>query len=534
MTITFSIEYKTRWGEELYLMLGNDRYSAVKLNYTSGDIWTVTYNVSESTRQLRYRYLVKEGGEVTRLERCECHILNLQDGVKRYLVDDYWDDEVSTLPTNEFIARLMSAKEHASATSPIKLGHINVEAEFPVSRDGHKPALVGEAKELGAWNVRRAVPMLPCGETLWRGELKMPTAKFPCQFKLITVGKRGVVEWESGDNRWLRQAPNDDEVLVLNGLKFRRNESAHSHVATMIDVTALRSDRDMGCGDLGDLKKVIQWAAVTGQDAIVLNSLADASVVDAWMPVDARKRVMENAIDPVYINLVALGSIADKKIKAQYQKEGMALNGLEKVALDEVRRLKLDYCRMVFADSSISITRSAAYRKFVADNADWLRPYAAQAILQQVNGTQDTARWGNYSRYNPEQIDKFLKARHREAAFVYYLQFQLRQQLTAAAQYAHTKKIILACDMVTLRNVKTLELREPWVNQRFLEQRLNQGGDMALVPLRDWLIIDGDYLSRVAKASSGRLPISVEELVAARDFNSRITSIITHQPQSQQ
>ena len=88
--------------------------------------------------------------------------------------------------------------------------------------------------------------------------------------------------------------------------------------------------------------------------------------------------------------------------------------------------------------------------------------------------------------------------------------------------------------MVTLRNVKTLELREPWVNQRFLEQRLNQGGDMALVPLRDWLIIDGDYLSRVAKASSGRLPISVEELVAARDFNSRIASLINHQPQSQQ
>ena len=515
-------------------MLGNDRYSAVKMNYTSGDIWTVSFNVSDSTRQLRYRYLVKEDGEVTRMERCECHILNLQDGVKRYLVDDYWDDEVSTLPANDFVARLMSAKEYASTTSPIKLGHIIIEAEFPVSHDGHKPALVGEAKELGAWNVRRAVPMLPCGETLWRAELKMPAAQFPCQFKLITLGKRGFVEWESGENRWLRQAPHDDEVLLLNGLKFRRHGSAHSQVATMIDVIALRSDSDMGCGDLGDLKKVIQWAAVTGQDAVVLNSLADASVVDGWMPVDTRKRVMENAIDPVVINPAALGTITDKKIKAQYQKEGMALNGLEKVALNEVRRLKLDFCRMVFADLGVSVTRSAAYRKFVAENGEWLRPYAAQAILQRVNGTTDSAGWGNYSRFNPEQIEKFLKARHREAAFVYYMQFQLRQQLTAAAQYAHTKKVILACDMVTPRNVKTLELREPWVNQRFLEQRLNQGGDMVLVPLQDWLVIDGDYLARVAKASSSRLPISVEELVAARDFNSRITSIIAHQPQSQQ
>ena len=92
---------------------------------------------------------------------------------------------------------------------------------------------------------------------------------------------------------------------------------------------------------------------------------------------------------------------------------------------------------------------------------------------------------------------------------------------------------MLSCDMAP-RNVKALELREPWVNQRFLEQRLNQGGDMALVPLRDWLIIDGNYLARVAKASSSRLPISIEELTAARDFNSRLTSIINRQPQSQQ
>ena len=211
MTITFSIEYETRWGEELYLMLGNDRYSAVKMNYNAGGIWTVSYNVSESTRQLRYRYLVKEGGEVTRMERCECHILNLQDGVSRYLVDDYWDDENGALLACDFIARLTSARERTTMAASVKPGHVIIEAEFPVARDGHKPALVGEAAVLGAWNVRRAVPMQPCGDSIWRAELVVPLADFPCQFKLITIGKRGAVEWESGDNRWMRQPPHDDE-----------------------------------------------------------------------------------------------------------------------------------------------------------------------------------------------------------------------------------------------------------------------------------------------------------------------------------
>lgn len=532
MTISFSIEYKTRWGEELYLMLGNDRYSAVKMNYNSGGIWTVSYNVSDTTRQLRYRYIVKEGGEVTRVERCECHILNLQDGMSRYLVDDYWNDEVSALTANDFVARLMQANERVPLISQVKPGHVVIETEYS-SHNGLKPAIVGEASELGAWNVRQAMPMKPCGDSLWRVEFMMPAKHIPSQFKLVAIGKRGVVEWESGDNRWLRQPPHDDEVLMLNGLKIRKSGSIRSQVATVIDVAALRSERDMGCGDLGDLKKMIQWAAVTDQDAVSLNSLADGSVVDGWMPVDVRKRVMENAIDPVFINLANLGTITDKKLKAQYQKAGMALNVFEKIALDEVRRLKLDYGRTVFADNDASVTRSAAYRKFVAENGEWLRPYAAQAILRQVVGTMDCNGWGNYSSYNPEQIEKFLKARHREAAFQYYLQFQLRQQLMAAAQYASSKKIMLSCDMAP-RNVKALELREPWVNQRFLEQHLNQDGDMLLIPLQDWLIIDGDYLARIAKASSSRLPITIEELIAAREFNTRLTSIINHQPQSQQ
>ena len=69
MKITFSIEYHTHWGEELFLMQGNDRYSALKMYYTPGDIWTVTLDVSDETSQLRYRYMVKEGGEVTRVEQ---------------------------------------------------------------------------------------------------------------------------------------------------------------------------------------------------------------------------------------------------------------------------------------------------------------------------------------------------------------------------------------------------------------------------------------------------------------------------------
>ena len=204
----------------------------------------------------------------------------------------------------------------------------------------------------------------------------------------------------------------------------------------------------------------------------------------------------------------------------------LLMNCLETAPLDEVRALKMDYCQAVYDGNGIPVTRTANYRKFVRDIGAWLRPYAAQCLLKRINGTSDSAAWGNYSRYSLEQLERFLKARHREASFIFYLQYQLRQQLLTVARFARTKKIALFCDMNDPRHVKYLDAKEPWVNQRFIEQRLRESGRMAIVPLRDWLLIDGDYLKRLVKCSSQRLPVSLEELVADHEFITRVKSIM--------
>ena len=524
MKITFSIQYHTHWGEELFLMLGNDRYSALKMYYTPGDVWTVTLDVSNETRQLRYRYMVKEGGEVTRVEQCPCHSLLLDGKMPHYIVEDCWDDHTDKSDADDFIARLIGGDE---VVTPVhyKTGCIIVEVMVPTHDPDMKPAIVGEAPVLGAWNVRKAVAMQPCGESLWKASLSVPADQIPTQYKFIIMGKRGDVQWETGGNRWLKQTPHRDEVMLVRGVHFRHDVDVKPQVATLVELASLRSDRDMGIGDLGDLKKVLQWASATGQNAVLINSIADTAVVEGWMPVDMRKRVMANTVDPVFICASALGSISDKKLIAQFQKNGMALNALDEIPVDEVRTLKTAYAHAVFAENGNSITRTAAYRKFVNENAGWLRPYAAQMILKRINGTSDFTAWGNYSQYSPEQIERFLKARNHEYRFICYLQYQLRQQLMTMARYAQSKKVRLFCDMSEPRHVKYLDPKEPWVNQRFLEQRLRESGRMALIPLRDWLLIDGAFLQRVT-TSSQRLAVSLEELIAAHDFNARIKSIM--------
>lgn len=524
MKITFNIEYHTHWGEELFLMLGNDRYSALKMYYTPGDIWAVTLDVSDETRQLRYRYMVKEGGEITRIEQCACHTLLLASGITHYRLVDNWDDSGDWDATDDFIARLMDEGD-GTENVHYEPGSIVVEAIVPLYHPGMTPAIVGEAAAMGAWNVHQSIAMHSCGESLWRVALNIPADQLPAQFKLIIVGKRGDVLWESGDNRWLLQSPQSDEVAMMRGLRFRYDGEMKPMVGTFVELPTLRSDRDMGSGDLGDLKKVIQWVAATGQNAVVVNSITDMDVVDSWMPIEVRKKVMANAVNPAFISTDALGLFTDKKLLAKYKQIGMALNRLDSAPLDEVRALKTDYAQAVFADKGAAVIRSAAYRKFVRESTAWLHPYAAQFILQRMNGTRDSASWGNYSRYNLEQIERFLKARHHEASFVYYMQYQLRQQLMAMARYARDKNVLLLCDMAAPRHVKNIDPKEPWVNQRFIEQRVRETGRLVLVPLRDWLLIDGALLPRVVK-SPLRLAVSLEELIASNDFNNRVKSIM--------
>ena len=153
MKITYSIEDHTHWGEELFLMLGNDRYSALKMYYTPGDMWTVTLDVSNETLQLRYRYMVMEGGEVTRVEQSPYHSLSLDGNIAHYLVEDCWDDNGDRSAADDFIARLMRGDE---VVAPVhyKAGCVIVEAMVSTAHLGVKPAIVGEAQVLGAWNVR--------------------------------------------------------------------------------------------------------------------------------------------------------------------------------------------------------------------------------------------------------------------------------------------------------------------------------------------------------------------------------------------
>jgi len=531
MKVTFYIEYFTRWGEELYLMLNDDKHSALKMSYTPGGVWTVTMPLSDDTRQLCYRYMVKCGGEVVREEQCRCHTLHLAPGVQAFQVQDSWDDTASIAGTDGLMGRLVQERDSRISLDAITPGSLVIQAVAPMRDRTMRLAVAGASPALGEWDVKRAVPMQPCGNAQWRAIIQLPHHEAPTQFKLIMVplrGRAGEVRWEQGDNRWLRHAPHPDEVSIIGGLHFNGDGLAWKQVGTLVQLKTLKGDHDAGVGDMGDLKKVVQWAHASRQDAVACVSLGDESIVAGWMPDDLRQLVIDNAIDPAYLRLAALGTLVDKKRKAQFQRAALEMNAGNKASLQQVRQFKLDYASELFEIQATSTSRSRGYRDFVATQARWLKPYVAQCLLARINDTTDVTRWGRYARYDAAMVDRFLRARHREAALCYYVQYHLWQQLLQVFDYAQDKQVNLLCCKPST-HVQLMMSHEPWVCERQIGDRLrNAPAGLTLIPLRDWLLTDGNYNGRLAAITDHdqRLPITVQELVAATDFNRRLSDLI--------
>ena len=93
MTITFSIEYKTRWGEALVLVSGEHRFP---MSWHDGGIWSVEVHGAEKIAS-DYGYEVCEGSQTLRRE-WDAHHLELPKGRKALEIRDSWIDAPAGCP----------------------------------------------------------------------------------------------------------------------------------------------------------------------------------------------------------------------------------------------------------------------------------------------------------------------------------------------------------------------------------------------------------------------------------------------------
>ena len=232
---------------------------------------------------------------------------------------------------------------------------------------------------------------------------------------------------------------------------------------TTIPIFSLRSENDFGIGQFTDLKLLVDWAAETGQCIIQTLPVNDTTLTGTWRDSYPYSANSSFALNPIYIDLEAVGELDDKDYLDSVEKERKELNALPAIDYERVYKLKKGYLDRLYSRLGEQCFRSKEYRAFFAANRSWLEPYALYCYLRDRYGTADFHQWKE-SEYTPTLLDRFCAPgndRYREIRKHYFIQYHLDKQLTEVKKYANRKGILLKGDIPIGVNRHSADV---WIN----------------------------------------------------------------------
>ena len=439
MKLNVSIEYRTSWGEEIVLCLGGKRYP---LAYTAEGLWEGEIARVNLTKSAEYSYEVVRDGQTVRKE-WKNHVLALPEGIepKELTIYDRWNDRPADSPfyssafTNAIFGRpAEKAKKAPKGTNAI------IKVAVPTLRPNEVLALAGSGKALKDWN--KVVPFYGSNYPYWTLALNVTE---PFAYKILIADKETLapVAWEDSDNRWFAALPQENEVVVEADLQVRFSGRDWKGAGTAIPVFSLRTEDDFGVGEFYDLKKMVDWAAATGQSILQLLPINDTTMLHTWEDSYPYNPNSTFALHPQFLNLPAVGVKVDEEYKA-LQAE---LNALDQIDYERVNAEKHLLLKKAFAKTFKKLSATKAYQAFVEKNAHWLLPYAAFCVLRDMNGTPDFSQWKGYAKYNKKKVAAFCEEHKEEIDFWCFVQYHLDAQLSEVCAYAHSKGVVFKGDL---------------------------------------------------------------------------------------
>lgn len=453
MKIFFHIPYKTAPGESLYAVLlmqtehaslrrriplhsedGQNWHACTELSPAQGNVFSYYYKVVKEQKTVR-----REWHAIPRF----C-FLNGQNDVCHLF--DFWRD----LPQQSWL--FSAAVTPAKNIHPYHISHapVMLRAFFPGINAGQKPFLCAEAEALGRWDPQKAVPLFPIGVNEWAVALNKEWLCNPFVYKFILKDENGNVQWEQGPNRTL-QVPDfkDGECFVYGDLWPQFFLPPYRAAGVVLPVFSIRTEQDWGIGDFGSLKKLTDWAALTGQKMIQLLPVNDTTLTGTWQDSYPYNSVSVYALHPIYADLSSLPRLSAKEEK-YFQDRRQRLNALEQIDYESVYKLKLERLRMAYKEQGQEILSSPQFRHFWQCHNTWLAPYAMFSALRDRFGTPDFSTWPRHKTFADKDLKKFFASDSKDrqnAYFYFYVQFLLHEQLSKAHHYAKSKHIALKGDI---------------------------------------------------------------------------------------
>jgi len=486
MKITFNINFYTIFGQSLYITgsipeLGNwEIYEAKAMECCGDGNWKLVLDLPDNAVEFEYRYYLKANNKVMFEEWNANHSLKISDVSKTYFLLDYWQDRPQNLAyyssafTKSLFAHPCDKFERVVKSDKKVL----LKVLAPSVKNTQSLAVLGNQEELGNWDVSKAL-ILSCDKfPQWSVELDAGNLGNPVEYKFLILNNsdKSVARWEQGENRVLKfPIIEDNQVCIVSGLRFKEGTPDFKCAGLVIPVFSLRTSSNFGIGDFADLRKMIDWAKLTGQKIIQILPINDTTMAHTWMDSYPYNAISIYALHPLYLNLQQMGVLNDNKKAEFYTKKQQELNALNSVDYEQVDHVKWFFFRDIFEQDGKKTLLSEEFKAFFEKNRSWLVPYAAYSYLRDKHNTSDFSKWGQYARYDKVEIEKLsaeTAEHYNEIAIYYFLQYHLDKQLQEVRDYAYSNGVVLKGDIPIGVSKTSIEA---WTEPRYFNMNAQAG-----------------------------------------------------------
>lgn len=456
MTVSFNIEYRTSWGEEV--RIAGLLPESIPMHTTDGIYWTadVELEVPKEGMTINYSYQIEQNQIIIRKEwdSFPRRLFLSGNSKKKYQIKDCWKNIPEQLYyySSAFTEALLAHPDRAEIPPCHKKGLV-IKAYAPRINKDYCLAICGNQKALGNWDPDKAIPMSDANFPEWQIELDASKLKFPLEYKFILYHKEEKKAdcWENNPNRYLADPElKTNETLVISDRYAYFDIPVWKGAGIAIPVFSLKSENSFGVGDFGDLKRMIDWAVSTQQKVIQILPINDTTMTHAWTDSYPYNSISIYAFHPMYADIKQMGTLKDKSAAAKFNKKQKELNGLPAMDYEAVNQTKWEYFRLIFKQEGEKVLASGEFGEFFNANKEWLQPYAVFSYLRDAFQTPNFREWPRHSVYNAQDIEKMCRPEsvdYPHIALYYYIQFHLHLQLVAATKYAREHGVVFKGDI---------------------------------------------------------------------------------------
>ena len=424
MTLTFQINYRTPFGQSICVIeteqsvLGWTEEHPLMLNCQGQDFWTATLPISDFAGTISYKYAIRlpEGGYL--YEAGLPRQLTLRNADKKLVVRDFWQaqDYEKAFYTTAFLKSLFHRHNPAKAKAP--KGNIRFSIDLPQILPSQGVGIVGNVPELGNWEASNMLVMSDADFPVWRADVEIaPDQIVEYKYIVYDLHSGNVVDIEWGENRHVWGIEKGVKI-EQHDRSFRRTQPRFKGAGVAVPVFSLRTEDGFGIGEFLDLKKMADWAALTGQKMIQTLPINDTTLRHNNLDSYPYNAVSVFALHPIYINIPRMGKLTPAQ-KKKYEATKAEFNAKPIADYQCVYDEKMKYFKAIYKAEKEALFSSKEYKEFFKRNREWLEPYA-----------------------------EFLHKRDKQPAdFYYFLQFHADLQLSEAVAYAHSIGVAMKGDI---------------------------------------------------------------------------------------